>query len=784
MIPLLVLSACTKRTPAEIEQNGADIINIGGIGLDDVSANVQGGQPFTKTVSLDYVPAEEQSWLLDPLFDGLEVRYRLGTGAPTIARLRLHKDSQGNIEREPNGLAKYTLKYLDEDFEAETTDARWKGNGEHLFQGVYVPENIRKKDGSDPAVAKAENLTTDQAGANYELLNHYLAMPANTKINATTGRVILPYGHRLCHVIAYVLIDPAMGDNVHLQGFQLDAQGNDDPHSTLFRFGNVDVLDYVEQTGQHSANERLIPHWTTPRKVIPHFFGMRESRNSHSEVVAETFIIYQDTKTKTDIFPTQDDLWTSAKEKWEAKYEESKAATEQGKIDYANKNSGYEKIDYGRKVPCYDIIVRPTYTSEDNIMYDEAAGAKWGRKNKIDFELTLDTGLSYSKTFEFLLDANYQTVVFLKINQVAVDYNEAGSEKWVYDWNYDGYYGVNNRNGNALSKTGSSWQRAYRIGEKSKNWDVTDGHKYDNNDGTAPEDRDTLSQYVNLDTWMDIFKQACMLEDESNPGSYTVPGKKTGDYFILDQDITIDLSKTETGELPKPFIFTGHLDCQGHTITLKNAGKKIFTPGKEEGFIETTDYTQKVYEKVGTSGTKSDYVEYKLPDEIYEKVSDDPVTYEQIIGLTLQDFMEDTGTTYYRKTGENTYEAISRPAGGKLYMWYPGEFHFTPSYLFAGLNGIYNAPAGAPEGTYNIHTQGGVKVPYADNGPGGTGTGWRAEILNARIVKGENSDRATLFPDEVYVNGSYVVGDVSGYVYNCTQMGSRVPDHVPARPKY
>lgn len=771
MLPLLVCLSCTKHIQ-EGQDGGADnIINIGGIAMDSISAGVEDGMPFTKADG--YVPAEDQGWLLGPLFHGLEVRYKQDAAEKNrIARLVLERKpgATGYTKDDIlkiNNLAVYSLNYVKDFFPNIEGPAKWDGNGQHIFQGVYVPEEIRQAAGSEPAVAVADALTTDQSGDNYTYLNHYLAMPANTRLNATTGRVILPYGHRLCHVIAYVLIDPAMGSDVHLQGFELDAEEQDDPHTTLFRFGNVDVLDYVEKQTETSGNERLIPRWTKSRKVIPHFFGMRNSRNSKSVEVADHFLLFHEKATQTDIYPTNDAKWTAAKNDWDTQYNSSPAgATEAEKIKYANGHSKYERVDYGL-VPCYDIIARPTYTSKASIMYDEEDKNTFGHFNKIDFELTLNTGLSYSKTFEFLLDANYQTVVFLKINQVAVDYNEAGSEKWVETSYEDGYYGVNNRNGNALSKTGSSWQRAYRIGEKSKNWNVTDGHKYDNNDGTIPEDCDTLSQYVKETTWMDLFKQACMVEDELNPGSYTVLGKRTGDYFILDGNITIDLSKTETGEFPKPFIFTGHLDCQGHTITLIHAGDKIFTPGKEAKFVETTDYTQdELYVKVG-----EDYVLYEFPSEVYMKISDNPEEYAKVEGLTLQDFMEDTANHYYRKDGE-VYVIMDRPV---LYVWYPGEFHFTPSYLFAGLNGIYDAPAGASDGDYNIYTQGGVKVPYADNGVGGTGTGWRAEILNANIVGGK------LFCDDPT---DPLKAHVTGYVYNCTQGGVRVPDHVPARPKY
>lgn len=713
--------------------------------MDELSSLVQNGGAFSKD-GLGYTPAESQGWLLSPLFSGLEVRYGKALGATKIARLRLRKidpegdDTSDNILKALNGLAVYSMNLLDEHFVEETVPAKWFDNGEHVFQGVYVPEEVREDGTSGQAVAP--DLTVDQSGDNYESLSHYLAMPANTKVNATTGRIILPYGHRLARVIAYMLIDPEMGPGVCL---------------TSLDFGHTQVLDYVEKAGEGTENERLIPHWTQPRVVTPHFMGNLPSRNTHGEVVNERFLRFHHRASDTDIYPTNEARWNEAKTAWDREYAKA-AGTEKERKAYADEKSGYTKYDYGL-VPVYDVIVRPTYSAADKVMYDEAAGVRPG-KNKIDFDITLNTGLNYTKTFEFQLDANYQTVVFLKINQRAVDYNEAGAEKWVGQEYPDNYYGVNNRNDNALSHTGSSWQRAYRIDDGSKNWNVTDGHYYDRDEqGSDPNDTDTLAQYVNETKWKELFLEAYKIDnDPQNPG-HAKYGRRHGDYFILDSDITIDLAGVQTGAIPDPFMFTGHLDCQGHTITLLNGGQVVYEPGEEPRYVVTTDYTlENLMVKVSDTGdVEVDYQPFVFPDELYILYDGN---YERVIGITLQRFMEDTGTTYYVKDGEG-YAVFTRPSA--LYVWYEGKIKFiTPSYLFSGLNGIYDAAAG----TANVYMQNGVLVPYVD---ALTHTGWRAEIINARVVGG------SLFAPDA---------PVSGYVYNCHDKDGRVQDHVPALPRY
>ena len=206
----------------------------------------------------------------------------------------------------------------------------------------------------------------------------------------------------------------------------------------------------------------------------------------------------------------------------------------------------YEGKEYGM-CPRYDLIVRPTYTkrtSGSNVMYDEQAGTTDEGTNSIDFELTLDNDLEYEKHFVFDLNANDETVVYLRVSPERIDYNSAGSRLWKETNQGDNYYGVNNENGNNLSVAGSSWQRAY-TNKTLEDDNVTDGHKYN-----ADEENEE-AQYVSDSKWIEMLLQA-------HEG-----GSHHGDYFILDHDITIPASA-----IPNDFVFTGHLDGMGHTITI------------------------------------------------------------------------------------------------------------------------------------------------------------------------------------------------------------------------
>ena len=208
----------------------------------------------------------------------------------------------------------------------------------------------------------------------------------------------------------------------------------------------------------------------------------------------------------------------------------------------------YEGKKYGL-CPYYDLIVRPTYTkrtSGSNVMYDEQAGTTDAESNSIDFELTLDNDLEYEKHFVFDLNANDETVVYLRVSPERIDYNSAGSRLWKETNQGDNYYGVNNENGNNLSVAGSSWQRAY-TNKTLEDDNVTDGHKYN------ADEENGEAQYVLDSKWIKMLLQA-------HEG-----GAHHGDYFILDHDITIPASA-----IPNDFVFTGHLDGMGHTITIES----------------------------------------------------------------------------------------------------------------------------------------------------------------------------------------------------------------------
>ena len=375
------------------------------------------------------------------------------------------------------------------------TVCKWLDNGKHAFEGVYVPSGL-----------KVQNTTQ-----NYDDLIHYTAIPPSTEIAATVGKITIPLQHRLARVLAYVLIDQSM--NAKLKGY--DAS-NYNAEETKLRFCNVKTLNYVDANG--------LPVWKEERKAIPHYLGEYSVK------------LYKDKSSGKLIFPTDDD-WQGAQE------------------DYtANGDKNYTCTDYG-KVPCYDLIVRPTYTVAEegtNVMYDEAVPTAEG-KNNIDFELTLDNDLEYEKQFTFDLNANDETVVFLRVSPERIDYNSAGSRLWKESANHDNYYGVNNQNGNNLSKAGSSWQRAYT--NSTLDTGVTDGHFYN------ADSEDEEAQYVDDSKWIEMLLQAYK------------GGTHHGDYYNLKKDITIN---TNDYEFPSDFTFTGHLDALDHTITITGSRAYLF----------------------------------------------------------------------------------------------------------------------------------------------------------------------------------------------------------------
>ena len=584
LLPIVALSACADdvlQSAWDIPADSSDDIRVG-CGFDTGSDELSVESRATSGLG-DVSPAEQLEWLLQPLFDGFEITYfpTPATGSnpskKRMAKLQLVKKSGSTneyetVDEEVNGtlktLAKYNFKEIDSNGTVTDKNAKWFDNGKHTFQGIYAPDAILKYGESKVPSA---TLTSDQSkegnGTNYTSLTQYSAMPKDQVINATVQRVLLPFQHRLARVFAYILIDPEM-KGVTLEGYTYvtDSEGNvtkkDDPTTTSLRFENVKVLDYVEKK-QNAATKLFdyTPHWTEARKVIPHFRAELGSINVKGENLNDDCILFK--KTSTDEFVTCDDTvkWRAAYNSYNEKWNEyvkshpisdkfSKDEQKKAAKAYAEAESGYIMTNYG-KVPVYDIIVRPTYNKDTDIMYDEAD--RTNTTNSIDFTLKLSNGLEYEKRFKFDLNPNQMTVVYLRINREQIDYNTSGAEKWISNAFDDGYYGVNNENGNRLSLAGGSWQRAYRNSKGSGPGNITDGSDY-NEDKEEDHITGENGQYISDEKWIARFFEA------------KEGGSHHGDYFILDNDITIPVSS-----IPTDFVFTGHLDGRGHTITISAA---------------------------------------------------------------------------------------------------------------------------------------------------------------------------------------------------------------------
>ncbi len=484
----MLMASCTQHDEALLD-NDDNIIHVGGVD----AGNLLTATAATRAVS-EPVAAESLDWLKLGLASGMDITY-FTNDKQQKARLTLQLDTDGKPVQSDGNITVYHLNAYNADNKLTNVPAKWLDNGAHTFQGVYIPEELEK-----------QNATQD-----HDDLEHYTAIPQSTSISATVGRITIPLQHRLARVQAYVLIDDTL--NAKLKGYQ--AGDKHDSNQTMLRFCQVQMLDYVKD-GK--------PQWKTVTKAIPHYLGELGSIVENNQVAWNTFRIYKKT-TGELLFPT-DGEWKTAHDLYE----------KQGK----GKDSGYSMVDYGQ-VPSYDLIVRPTYTeatSGTNVMYDEATTSADG-ENQIIFELTLDNGLEYEKAFKFDLNANEETVVFLRVTPERIDYNSAGSRLWKTVANSQNYYGVDNPD-HSLSDAGSSWQRAYT--NDSLTDAVSDGKQYQDN------------QYVSNDKFVELLKQAC------------VGGAHHGDYFILRNNITIDISKFDPG-----FVFTGHLDAQGYTITLLNA---------------------------------------------------------------------------------------------------------------------------------------------------------------------------------------------------------------------
>lgn len=840
MAMALTISGCSETLPIESEHpNDGNYIEVG-VETSGLIATAD-VEPIAETRAATAQDAEKVSWLVQPLKDGLDITYgKVGDKTTErVAILKLEPDNTNSLgyQTDPtSGYAVYSFKYKSDN----TKTAQWYDNGLHYFKGVHVPERIRfnsaaseleseRTDSNGGTLAAVKELTTNQSNdqdtgtdndlGNYTLLSHYLSMPANTRISATIERIKLPFRHRLAHVMAYIIIDPAL--NTTIKGYTTttrDSEGNitskDDPNTSSIKFCNVEVLQGVK-------GDKLTPQWTKVRKVTPHFYGEEAS-----------LVVYS--SGKETVYPKS-----------------SKYASIQ-----ASNGAGYTQTTY-TNVPIYDLIVRPTYTSTNTVMYDEEdyssnLSVLAANTNKIDFLISLENGLTYEKEFVFDLDANYETVVYLHITREGVDYNDSGAALWEETRNTDEWYGVDNKNGNTLSQAGSSWQRAYTRREDSYINDggdkVTDGGYYD--EGTTGEDNAT-GQYLSEATWIKYFSEAYE------------GGAHHGDYFNLSLDITIDARS-----LPDNFVFTGHLDGFGdddkkyHTIKLTHTN----TPWKE--YVETTDYetTIPLYDTKPAQEFSNDvttpfalptlykavyYTEDELTEVNGEKYVTTTLEYHQAVPAVLytaedivtigdktyvktsviydentkeyslyndQDQSHDivanvgdvktpakaayyavtsssikaditdvkqytevtptirdvmTGTTpYYTRSGE-AYTAYVKP--NKLYKIVQRT---SGSALFAGLDGVYTTKqetvanyTGPWEA--NVHKETNTTtgktywLPYTDGN-----TGWRAEVMNLTV------EGARLFTKDAVITGN---------VENCKDGASgtdTVQDRIPALPKY
>lgn len=751
-VAMVGITSCSENDVigTEVAVGMSDIISVGGIDMDDM-------QIQSRAVKQD---ADQVDWLVAPLKAGLDITYgnivvndlnQEVKQNPDVAILKLT-----NQETTP---ATYEFKYRADrkDIAGSTNEAIWYGNGSHYFEGVHVPERIRY-DGASGTIDDVENntdkapgLTSDQHNdnatgtdaqlGNYTLLAHYLGMPANTRITATVSRIKLPFRHRLARVVAFVLIDPIL--NTHLKGYKTkDAEGNligeEDPNTTSFRFNNVQVLQGVKDEVGADQHHTLTPQWVKARKVIPHFEGERGSYSyKDNKSLADDFILYTKTdgnKETKDLYPTSAD--------WQ-------------KVHKAADHEGYTAVYYG-KVPVYDIIVRPTYEDADHVMYDEYLGGKTKTEfakavNSIDFEIELDNGLNYEKNFEFDLNANYQTVVYLRISREQVDYNDAGSELWIESQNTDGWYGVDNENGNTLSKAGSSWQRAYRTTTISETEGTTNGVT----DGDFYNNGENVGQYLgSTDKWTKLLLQACE------------GGKHHGDYFILDHDITINAQ-----DIPAGFVFTGHLDAQDHTITLTGTGTDTYEPTTSYSLIQT----ETLYNKVD-----GDFVAFTMPTLYisHEVAQAKPSSRANTIPAG-GDMMEEVHPTLAEVMGNDVvyYEKV----GDNYQVWNPRSWIFythrvSAGSLFCGLNGTYTTAQETATNPYvegfvweaNVHKETNKKTVWVPT------PGYRAEVLNAVISGG------SLFPEDAAVTGN---------VQNCFLKDSEnnktpIPNNTPNIPQY
>ncbi len=775
MMAMLLVGCNDNLTEGIGTLEGEHFIHVGGVLTDG------GHMVVTQTRAEDepeHVRAETVPWMQGALLHGLDITYS-----------NVNSDGSHHTENEavailkwkgtkdPNtGRGDYTFIYKGS---AESKPAEWYDNGPHYFEGKYVPDKIRQGNGNTMSII---DLTTNQTNdedytydsttggvtggniGNYTLLSHYVGMPPNWTASATVDQILLPFKHRLARVIVYILIDDQLlaldGSPAVLEGYKGTAHTDpkDDPSTTSLRFARVKVLQHVQETAPTGTDSdkktsTLIPTWTEARRVIPHYcdefdkcyknepdadypdrreLAVAPTEDSKYIIPAnEAFIVYTNKRDEKKLHPREKD-WLAAHK------------------DFVDNgvNSKYTQQKYHR-VPIYDVIVRPTYDGAENVMYDEAGYYNADKtpnttkindyakeKNQIEFEMTLNNGLIYTKVFEFDLNANQQTVVYITINRESIDYDESAAEAWTQLSSTDGYYGVNNDLGHNMSIAGSSWQRAVTFTASEPQHNVTDGNYYDDNRVDAGD----LGQYFSDSIqWIEEFAKANM------------GGVRQGDYFVLDKNITIDATL-----LPDNFVFSGHLDGRGHKITITG----LNTNWTE--YVVTTDYSvNPLYSDQNGTVFTLPTLYTKTADEIpavyYTEEDQEVIAGEKQVGeiktpavpaqyaiadnLSVYDV---SLSVYYTKVGDE-YSPYTLPT------LYKAVAHTSGKSLFSGLNGIYDGIAGQ----YNLHTETGHLVPVK---------GYRAELYNTTVAGG------TFFPDDAVFCGknlSLTGATVTGYIYNC-----------------
>lgn len=552
-----MVSCSTDENLGQSWDDENDIIHVGGVSLCGLTTSISTATRATTVIDIaddgtDYI----KNWVRDPLFLGWDVTYYLPSVPDTKYACTLKLMHSGDEPtRDANGLPIYELRY-----KSDNMLAKWQDNGAHIFQGVYFPDKLKEKDDNEDGIGDgvgygiALNQSNDSkvAGSegNYTILERYLAMPQDCRLTASVARVELPYKHRLSRLLLFTLLDPEMKNK---EGKM--------PKITSIQFSKVDVLDYVDANGH--------PIWKKADEVVPHSLGNYGSVDKDGNALAEHCIVFYNEHKGYYVTPTSSE-WTTANTAWNNGFNAAKTAFEDAHSseEFVPEDSygGYTKTDYG-KVPVYDLIIRPTYTNADSVMYDEIGYPEnkatiAGNKNTFEVTVTLDNGLVHTSSITVDINANHQICGYLRVTPEGVDYDESLTETWIESESEDDWYGVNNREGHSLSKTGSSWQRAFRnttLADDNKVTDkddkVTDGHLYETTDDDEADDAvegKLKTQYLSDDEWIAKFLQA------------KAGGKYHGCYFILDHDITLTLTAD--------FVFTGHLDAMDHKITITGNG--------------------------------------------------------------------------------------------------------------------------------------------------------------------------------------------------------------------